>query len=111
LRLAGGVRLGVRALALPLLAVPLARYQIIQRAADHVELVVAPLPETTAAALEEARRRAEATIHALDPGVRVQLRADGAFVRRGARKMEEFVSLLDELVDEPGVAEPEGASG
>ncbi|WP_051366744.1 phenylacetate--CoA ligase family protein [Hamadaea tsunoensis] len=107
LRLAGGILLGVRALALPLLAVPLARYQIIQRRPDLVELIVAPLPQTTAAALEKARDQAAAAVHALDPGVRVELRADGAFVRRGARKMEEFISLVDDsLVDEP-----EGASG
>lgn len=93
--LPGGRRLGVRAVALPLQALPLARYQVVQRAPEEIELIVQPLPGTDQALLEQARGQAQAAVsQASEAVVRVTLRSDGAFVRRGARKMQEFVSYL-----------------
>jgi phenylacetate-CoA ligase len=102
--LPGGRHLGVRAVALPLQALPLARYQVVQRAPEEIELIVDPLPGTDHALLEQARGAAQAAVsQASDSVVRVTLRSDGAFERGGARKMQEFVSFvpgsgLDELV-------------
>lgn len=93
--LPGGGRLGVRAVTLPLQALPVARYQVVQRAPEEIELIVDPLPGTDQARLEQARGQAQAAIaHACDAVVRVTLRTDGAFERAGARKMQEFVSYV-----------------
>jgi phenylacetate-coenzyme A ligase PaaK-like adenylate-forming protein len=102
--LPGGRHLGVRAVALPLQALPLARYQVVQRAPEEIELIVDPLPGTDQELLEQARGQAQAAVAQVsDAVVRVTLRSDGAFERVGARKMQEFVSYvagsgLDELV-------------
>jgi phenylacetate-CoA ligase len=102
--LPGGRHLGVRAVALPLQALPLARYQVVQRAPEEIELIVQPLPGTDQALLERARGQAQAAVaQVCDAVVRVTLRSDGEFERGGARKMQEFVSYvagsgLDELV-------------
>jgi phenylacetate-CoA ligase len=93
--LPGGRHLGVRALAWPLQTLPLARYQVVQRAPEEIELIVEPLPGTDQALLEQARGQAQAAAsQASDAVVRVTLRSDGAFERAGARKMPEFVSFV-----------------
>lgn len=96
LTLPGGVTVGIRAVALPLQALPLARYQIVEHRPGEVELIVAPLPEAAPELLEQARAQAQAALVQAAAGrvVRVTLRADGAFVRAGARKMKEFVSYV-----------------
>jgi phenylacetate-CoA ligase len=94
--LPGGRRLGVRAVALPLQALPLARYQVVQRAPEEIELIVDPLPGTDQALLEQARGQAQAAVAQVSEAVvRVTLRSDGAFERVGARKMQEFVSYVE----------------
>lgn len=85
--LPGGRHLGVRAVALPLQALPLAP--------EEIELIVEPPPGTDQALLEQARGQAQAEVAQVsDAVVRVTLRSDGAFEGGGARKMQEFVSYV-----------------
>jgi len=93
--LPGGVTVGIRAVTLPLQAVPLARYQVVEHAPGDLELIVAPLPGVPADRLEQARAQAQAALLAAGAStVRVKLRTDGAFVQVGARKMVEFISYV-----------------